>query len=575
MKKINQKSTHPREVSAILLTCLVLVAFFSIMPISAYAETTIPDATNQFYVNDFADVFTDEEEGRLMETAVSLAEEHDGIQVVVTTIESLSGDTMEHYALEMYNKYGIGKNDMGLLILLSTGDREIRVEVGRAMEAYITDSKAGRFIDNYAIPYLAENKFNEGLINLQEAYVKEILSLVEKESVSVAPVPNQPDTEAATPDKNSSNSGATVGKVLAFLTGIPILGGFFALIVNAVIKLRKKINSRKEEVASLKQQLENEQIRNTNLMISHESELKQIASSHSRKVDSLNQTIRRADEKYNSLQNQYNSLEEKNKSLQERLRRVEVLHPEIDQEISDMIAEEIRQKDMAEAKKVDDILKTVINLTADKNIVNRLRDAISEYSQLSTTQKSYVTCDISKVNALYDASRELKRKYDEQKELERRKSCAATALASINAIIACMSIGRASDLSKLRRAKSIYNNLDSGSRSYFDSETAQKLQCLITEAEGEQRRIDAAEAERRRREEAERQRRERERREQERRERERRERERREREEEERRRRQRMQSSSYSSSSRSSFSSSRSHSGFGGRSGGGGAGRRF
>lgn len=565
MKKINHKVTHRSRLSALLLACLILMAVFSTMPISAYAESAIPDATSQFYVNDFADVFTDEEEARLMDTAVSLAEEHDGIQIVVTTIESLGGADITDYAVDMYNTYGIGKNDMGLLILISTGDRDIWVQTGLAMEAYLPDSKVGRFIDNYAIPYLAENKFNEGLINLQEAYVKEIISLIEKETAAITPVPNQSDAVTETPEKNSSNFGSSVGKVLAYLTGIPILGGLFALIANAVSKLRKKINSRKEELTSLKQQLQDEQTKNANLKRSHESELKYIASSHSREVDFLNQKIHRADEKYSSLQTQYNSLEEKNKSLQERLGRVEVLHPEIDQEISAMIAEEIRQKDIAAAKEVDDVLKTVINLTADKDIVYKLKNAISAYSQLSSTQKSYVTCDISKVNSLYEASFELKRKYDEQQEIERCKACAASALASITAIIACMSIGRASDLSKLRRAKSIYNDLDSGSRSYFDRSTSQKLDSLLAEAEREQRRLDAEEAERRRREEEERQRRERERRE----------RERQQREEEDRRRRQRMQSNSYSSSHRSSFSSGRSHSGFGGRTGGGGAGRKF
>lgn len=82
-----------------------------------------------------------------MDNAVKLSNEHNGVQVVVTTVMSLDGNTIENYALEMYNLYGIGKDDMGLLILLSTGDRQIRVEVGKAMEAYIPDSKAGRFID--------------------------------------------------------------------------------------------------------------------------------------------------------------------------------------------------------------------------------------------------------------------------------------------------------------------------------------------------------------------------------------------------------------------------------------------
>ena len=142
--------------SFITLVTLILGILFSSL---IFAETNIPSATDDFYVNDFANVFSAEEKTRIMDNAVKLSNEHNGVQVVVTTVISLDGNTIENYALEMYNLYGIGKDDMGLLILLSTEDRQIRVEVGKAMEAYIPDSKAGRFIDKYAIPFLKENKY--------------------------------------------------------------------------------------------------------------------------------------------------------------------------------------------------------------------------------------------------------------------------------------------------------------------------------------------------------------------------------------------------------------------------------
>ena len=524
MKKSIKKSTHRSKMSAILLTCLVLVAVFSVMPILAYAETTIPDATSQFYVNDFADVFTNEEESRLMETAVSLADEHDGIQVVVTTITSLGGDTMADYALEMYNKYGIGKNDMGLLILLSTGDREIRVEVGKTMEAYITDSKAGRFIDKYAIPYLAENKFNEGLINLQEAFIKEIISCVEKEAAAVATVPKQNTATSQVTEKkpNSFSVGAFLGTI--FILALP------ALIVIVVYKLTIEKNY-KNEISSLEEELEIEKR-------SNKDQMSRISSNHSYEISSLRQKLESSEEKYNSLLKQHTT-------LRDRYSRAETLHPGLDGEISAMIAEEIKQKDMAIAKDVDNTLSRVIGLRASKDIVNTLQDALTEYSRLTETQKSYVTSDVSKARTLYDSSHRLLKDYEREQEIKRRKSCAATALTAITAIIACISVGRASNLSSLQRAKSIYDDLDSGSRNYFDRDVANKLETLLAQAKRDKRRIEEEEeAERRRRRQ----------------------------QEEERRRR---QQSMYHSSSTSSFGGSRSHSGFGGRSGGGGAGRKF
>lgn len=534
MKKINPKTTHRSRLSAFVLACLVLVAVFSIMPFSAYAKTTIPDATSQFYINDFADIFTDEEEARLMDTAVALAEEHNGIQVVVTTVESLGGDTVENYALNMYNKYGIGKDDMGLLILLSTGDRDIYVAVGLRMEAYINDSKARRFIDNYAIPSLAENRFSEGLINLQEALVKEVISCVEKEAATVEAVPNQTEATITEPEKKISNLSSVFGTVLTIFS---VIAG--VVIATVISRLTVVKNERDAEVSSLRAQLENEHNNTASQKHSFESQLRSMSSIHSSEVESLKQSIRRSDEKYEALMQKYDS-------LLERFKRVEALHPDINQEISDMIAEEIRQKDMAAARDVDNTLSEVISLTASKDNVTRLKYALSAYSQLSTSQKSYVTSDVSKVDALYDASLKLQRKYEEQQELERRKSSAAAAFAAITAIIAGLSVGRASNLTKLRRAKSIYNDLDSGSRYYFDRATVDKLDNLLAQAERDQRRIDEeAAAERRRRQ----------------------------REEEERRRRQQSYSSSHRSNS--SYHSHSSHGGFGGRSGGGGAGRKF
>ena len=225
------------------MTVLILLATLLFSTVAYAAE--IPAATDEFYVNDFADVFTAEEEERLLDNAVTLAEESDGIQVVVTTVESLDGDSVENYAVEMYNQYEIGKDDMGLLILLSTGDRQIRVEVGRAMEAYINDSKAGRFMDEYAIPYLSENKFNEGLINLQEALIDEIVATVEAESESAQ---TTQDSEFAISAIDDIFGGILIAIVLI-------------VIVLAVITLVKKIiaksKRKQQEIDSLRHQLEN------------------------------------------------------------------------------------------------------------------------------------------------------------------------------------------------------------------------------------------------------------------------------------------------------------------------------
>lgn len=103
------------------------ILVFMLFPASTYAQNSIPNHTQEFYVNDFANVFTEQEKAELVSKAVSLDENYNGIQVVITTIETLNGESIDDYSIRMYNQYGIGKDDMGVLILLVTQDRDIKI----------------------------------------------------------------------------------------------------------------------------------------------------------------------------------------------------------------------------------------------------------------------------------------------------------------------------------------------------------------------------------------------------------------------------------------------------------------
>ena len=73
----------------------------------------------------------------------------------------------------MGREWGIGgeSKDNGLLILLSVGDREIRLEVGYGLEGAINDAKAGRLIRDYAQSYYASDDFDTGTLELYNAAI--------------------------------------------------------------------------------------------------------------------------------------------------------------------------------------------------------------------------------------------------------------------------------------------------------------------------------------------------------------------------------------------------------------------
>ncbi len=146
--------------------------------------------TDEFYVNDFAEVLSAEEESSILSTARSLAAQTKA-QVVVLTVKSLDGKAAAEYALEVARDWGIGddEEDNGVLILLATEDREIRVEVGRGLEGCLPDGKTGRLIDTYAIPYYTEDNFGKGTEQLFLAIVNEVCAEYGVESLSAVEAP--------------------------------------------------------------------------------------------------------------------------------------------------------------------------------------------------------------------------------------------------------------------------------------------------------------------------------------------------------------------------------------------------
>lgn len=153
---------------------------------------SIPEPTESFYVNDTAELISEENENYVIATNEDLYKKT-GAQVVVVTIESLEGTSVEEYSTELFRKYGIGDADKnnGILILLSLNDRECRIEVGYGLEGTINDAKAGRIMDRFMIPYFKDSKWDEGIINGFDAVIDEICTEYDVEvSHNVASVPD-------------------------------------------------------------------------------------------------------------------------------------------------------------------------------------------------------------------------------------------------------------------------------------------------------------------------------------------------------------------------------------------------
>ncbi len=115
-------------------------------------------------VNDLAGLLSPDTKKRL-ESELAAFEASDSTQVVVLTVPSLQGDTIEGFSIKTAQKWGIGQRgkDNGALLVVSKGDRSVRIEVGRGLEGTLTDALTGRIIDHVIVPEFKKGDFDAGV----------------------------------------------------------------------------------------------------------------------------------------------------------------------------------------------------------------------------------------------------------------------------------------------------------------------------------------------------------------------------------------------------------------------------
>ena len=117
------------------------------------------------YVNDLAAVISPDVELKI-ENFLRGFEASDSTQLVILTIESLEGESLEEYSLKVVDSWKIGQKekDNGALLLIAKQDRKIRIEVGYGLEGKLTDLLSGRIIDQEITPQFKAGNYDAGVI---------------------------------------------------------------------------------------------------------------------------------------------------------------------------------------------------------------------------------------------------------------------------------------------------------------------------------------------------------------------------------------------------------------------------
>lgn len=189
------------------LGTLLLIATAGAEPLASIPN---PRSANGTWVTDLSGTLSADTIARL-NTAISDIERTHGVEMAVVVIRSLDGLPVEEAAVTLFERWGIGKKDRdnGLLLLWSTGDRRIRVEVGYGLEAVLPDGKVGSILDTYVMPRFRSGAFDEGVL----AGVDALLRAARDEPV---PLPS--------PRSQSYESTPTgiIATVAGLVAGIPL-----------------------------------------------------------------------------------------------------------------------------------------------------------------------------------------------------------------------------------------------------------------------------------------------------------------------------------------------------------------
>lgn len=175
---------------AALALCVLLVATLSLAV--ARAAPNFPALTGR--VVDAADLLSVEDE-RALSIDLEALEEKTSDQLVVVTLPSLQGYTIEEFGYQLGRAWGIGQagKDNGVLLIVAPNERKVRIEVGYGLEGRLTDALTKVIIENAILPRFRAGDFAGGI----RAGVRDIVTVLSGDADSVAQrARSRPDADA-------------------------------------------------------------------------------------------------------------------------------------------------------------------------------------------------------------------------------------------------------------------------------------------------------------------------------------------------------------------------------------------
>ncbi|MDR3449119.1 MAG: TPM domain-containing protein [Alphaproteobacteria bacterium] len=94
-------------------------------------------------------------------------------QIVVATLPSLEGGTIEDYGYQLGRHWGIGQKgrDNGALLIVAPNERKVRIEVGYGLEGTLTDAVSNQIIQTIILPEFRHGHMESGVVQGVQAII--------------------------------------------------------------------------------------------------------------------------------------------------------------------------------------------------------------------------------------------------------------------------------------------------------------------------------------------------------------------------------------------------------------------
>ena len=153
------------------------------------------------------------EQRAAVEAKLAAFEAQSGPQIVVLLVPSTAPEDIAAYAQRVAEAWKIGRRDVGdgVLLVVSKGDRKVRIEVAKALEGAIPDLAARQIIDSAVRPAFRADDYAGGL----NAAIDRLMQRIQGEGL---PAP-------AARDSGRASQGLQIEELgLFFFIAVPVLG---------------------------------------------------------------------------------------------------------------------------------------------------------------------------------------------------------------------------------------------------------------------------------------------------------------------------------------------------------------